>query len=72
MAFRNFERRIRSGKDHAAFESHLAKYRKLVPALALLIHLADAMGGRLAKQHCSRRWHGPSTWKATQGELMQV
>lgn len=36
-----FEQRIRSGNDHAAFESHLAKYRKLVPALALLIHLAD-------------------------------
>ncbi len=36
-----FERKIRSGNDHAAFESHLSKYRKLVPALALLIHLAD-------------------------------
>lgn len=38
---RDFEHRIRSGNDHAAFESHLSKYRKLVPALALLIHLAD-------------------------------
>lgn len=36
-----FERRIRSGNEHAAFEAHLAKYRKLVPAMALLIHLAD-------------------------------
>jgi putative DNA primase/helicase len=26
---------------HAALESHLAKYRKLVPALALIIDLAD-------------------------------
>jgi hypothetical protein len=26
---------------HPAFESHLAKYRKLVPALALINHLAD-------------------------------
>jgi putative DNA primase/helicase len=39
-----FEQRIRSGNDHAAFESHLAKYRKLVPALSLLIHLADNQG----------------------------
>jgi putative DNA primase/helicase len=41
----SFEHRIRNGNDHAAFESHLAKYRKLVPALALLIHLADHAGG---------------------------
>ena len=41
----DFERRIQSGGDHAAIESHLAKYRKLVPALALLIHLCDSEGG---------------------------
>lgn len=41
----NFEPRIRSGNDHAAFEAHLSKYRKLVPALALLIHLADNPAG---------------------------
>lgn len=40
-----FEVRIRSGDDHAAFESHLSKYRKLVPALALLIHVADHPDG---------------------------
>ena len=38
------EQRIRFGEDHAAIESHLAKYRKLVPAMALLIHLADNGG----------------------------
>jgi hypothetical protein len=41
----DFEHRIRSGNDHAAFEAHLSKYRKLVPALALLIHLADNPAG---------------------------
>jgi hypothetical protein len=41
----DFEPRIRSGNDHAAFEAHLSKYRKLVPALALLIHLADNPAG---------------------------
>jgi len=35
------ERKLRSGGDHPAIESHLAKYRSLVPALALLIHLAE-------------------------------
>lgn len=36
-----FERLLRSETLHSAMESHLAKYRKLVPALALLSALAD-------------------------------
>ncbi len=32
---------LRSDIEHPAFEAHLSKYRKLVPALALLIHLAN-------------------------------
>jgi len=35
------EERLRSGDLHPALESHLAKYRSLIPSLALLIHLAD-------------------------------
>jgi Protein of unknown function (DUF3987)/VirE N-terminal domain len=35
------ERKLRSDTEHPAFEAHLSKYRKLVPALALLIHLAN-------------------------------
>jgi putative DNA primase/helicase len=35
------ERTIRGGTEHPAFEAHLSKYKKLVPALALIIHLAD-------------------------------
>jgi putative DNA primase/helicase len=38
------EARIRSGELNPALESHFAKYRKTVPALALMLHLAD--GGR--------------------------
>lgn len=34
------ETRIRSGEEHEAFEAHLTKYRKLVPALSLIGHLA--------------------------------
>jgi 5S rRNA maturation endonuclease (ribonuclease M5) len=39
------ERKLRSDTEHPAFEAHLAKYRKLVPALALLSHLADRNTG---------------------------
>jgi hypothetical protein len=39
------EPRIRSGEEHPTIESHLAKYRSLVPSLALLIHLADGVTG---------------------------
>ncbi len=35
------ETKIRGGNLHPAIESHLAKYRSLVPSLALLIHVAD-------------------------------
>ena len=35
------EPRLRSGNEHPSMESHLAKYRSLVPTLALLIHLCD-------------------------------
>ena len=33
--------RLRAGEDHAAIEAHLTKYTKLMPALALICHLAD-------------------------------
>jgi putative DNA primase/helicase len=38
----DLERELRSSNLHPALESHLAKYRKLVPALALICALADA------------------------------
>ena len=37
----DLEFRIRDDDLHPAMESHLAKYRSLVPSLALLAHLAD-------------------------------
>jgi len=43
--FRNWrqdlETKLRSGDLHPALESHFAKYRKLVPALALALHLSN-------------------------------
>ncbi len=36
---------LRSGNQHPALESHFAKYRKLVPCLALIFHLVDCPDG---------------------------
>jgi len=36
-----FEAELRTGEHHPAMESHLAKYRKLVPAIALVCALVD-------------------------------
>jgi hypothetical protein len=35
------EQRLRSGDLHPAMESHLAKFRSLIPSLALILHLLD-------------------------------
>jgi hypothetical protein len=43
------ERRVRSSELHPALESHLSKYRKLVPALALILHLADGGVGDIGE-----------------------
>lgn len=39
------ERRLHSGDEHVLIESHLAKYRSLVPSLALVLHLVDGATG---------------------------
>jgi len=44
------EQKVRSGLEHPALESHLAKYRSLVPALALICHLCEQRGGRVSKR----------------------
>ncbi len=50
----DLERRLRSDELHAAVESHLAKYRKLVPALSLLNHLVDGQRGPIAMESLDR------------------
>jgi len=45
----DLEQRLRAGAMHASLESHLSKYRKLVPSLALLFHLADGGTGRVSE-----------------------
>lgn len=44
------ETRLRSGEEHEAFVSHLSKYRKLVPALALINHLCTKGWGDIDKE----------------------
>jgi len=39
------EHRLRSGEEHPAIVAHLAKYRSLIPSLALLCHLAEGHTG---------------------------
>jgi putative DNA primase/helicase len=39
------EARVRSGELHPAIESHIAKYRGLIPRLALITHLIDVGKG---------------------------
>lgn len=52
------ERRVRGGKEHPAFESHLAKYRSLVPSLALLLHLGEQRAGPVGDDvlRCAIGW----------------
>ena len=45
---------IRSGKLHPALEGHFAKYRKLVPSLALIGHLADGGTGPITGNAMAR------------------
>ena len=59
----DLERRLRSGElDSPAFESHLSKYRSLLPSLALIFHLIEVCSGRPAgriPQECvwrAREW----------------
>jgi hypothetical protein len=40
----DLEARVRSDEEHPVILSHLGKYRSLMPSLALLLHLVDAVG----------------------------
>jgi Protein of unknown function (DUF3987) len=46
----DLEKRLRSGEISPALEGHLAKYRKLVPSLALMNHLADGGNGPVPRR----------------------
>ena len=42
------DKRLRSGEEHPAIASHLSKYRKLIPSVALINHLSDEIGGAVS------------------------
>lgn len=46
----DLETRLRAGELSPALESHLSKYRKLVPSLALINHLADGGTGAVTEE----------------------
>jgi hypothetical protein len=48
------ENHLRSADNHPALESHISKYRKLVPALALLDHLIDGQTGDIGIRSLTR------------------
>jgi putative DNA primase/helicase len=48
------ERKLRTAGYPPAIESHLGKYRSLVPALAMLDHLVDGGVGAVSKQSLSK------------------
>ena len=48
------EKRIRSGEEHPAIVSHISKYRKLIPSLALINHLCDSGKGPITKDSLLR------------------
>ena len=54
------EHRLRSGAEHPAIGSHLAKYRSLIPTLALLGHLAEEHTGSVGIDSLERAigWGG--------------
>ena len=45
----DLEVELRGNEYHPAFEAHLAKFRSLVPSIALLVHLADNGEGQVSR-----------------------
>ena len=50
----SLETRLRSGEEHPAIVSHLSKYRKLIPSLALINHLCDTKHGAVSEKSLLR------------------
>jgi putative DNA primase/helicase len=54
----DLEARLRTGEEHPVMEAHLAKYRSLMPSIALILHLLDGGGGAVPLVAADRaiRW----------------
>jgi len=53
----DLETSLRTSAHHPALESHISKYRKLVPALALLDHLITGRQGSITAESLARSIH---------------
>ena len=53
-----FERKLRNGDEHPALEAHFAKYRSLLPALALICHVGSDGRGPVSLEalQCAIGW----------------
>jgi len=58
----DLESKLRGGELHAALVSHLSKYRKLMPALALLFELADRAAGGFEGFVGANQGEPPNFW----------
>lgn len=51
---RDLEMRLRSGEEHPAIVSHLSKFRKLIPSIALINHLCSDGRGPVSEEELLR------------------
>ncbi len=56
------EQRLRSGQESSLITSHLAKYRSLMPSLALIFHLIDSHATSLLEPVSLRAVHDAAAW----------
>ena len=58
----DLENRLRSGTDNPLVQSHLGKYRSLMPSLALLFHLIEVVDGTAEGPVTLRSAAGAAAW----------
>lgn len=54
--------KLRTGREHGVIEAHFAKYRSLMPALALLFHLLEFADGKAAAAVSLRTAEAAAAW----------
>ena len=71
----DLEQRLRAEDEHPVLLSHLAKYRSLMPSLALILYLIDGVdagvGGPCLAWRPSARRPGADIWRRTRGGCMR-
>jgi hypothetical protein len=60
---RSPERRLRAEDEHPVLLSHLAKYRSLMPAFALILHLIDGVDAGVG---------GPVRWRCPRSPVSSL